>query len=62
MKPYTRWTVPEQPSELMCIECGATRPTLHLPVLQSDAVTLTFGPLILLALWGHERTADCKSG
>jgi len=50
MKPYTRWTRAQQPYELMCIECGAIRPTLHLPVLQTDAITCTLGPLILPAM------------
>ena len=49
MTPFVRWTKPDQPLELMCIKCGAIRPTLHLPSLEVDAITRTFGPLLILS-------------
>ena len=50
MKQYTYWTRARQPKELMCIECGAIRPTLHLPEFRCDPVTRTFGPLIAMSM------------
>lgn len=50
MKPYIRWTKPREEHELMCVNCGGTRKTLHLPKLEVDPVTRTFLPLLLISL------------
>lgn len=51
MKPYIRWSKPpSQPLQLLCVGCGAVRPSLYLPVLEVDAVTRTFAPWISASL------------
>jgi len=39
-----------QPYQLLCVECGAIRPTLRLPVVQTNPVEQTLGPLVGLSL------------
>lgn len=54
MQPYIRWSKPpSQPLALMCVECGALRSSLYLPVLEVDPITRTFLPLIAAALQGY---------
>lgn len=55
MERFEYWTKKEQDFELMCIQCGAIRPTIHLPVRRVDAMTNTLGPLLIHAAHNLER-------
>ena len=62
MTPYARWTTREWPvkrqsNQLLCVECGEIRPTLHLPNLAMDPITTTLGPLIWMGMGLHAAQA-----
>jgi len=60
MKPYCEWStdlrgLPQRPFELMCVRCGAIRPTLRIPIFRVDAITRSFGWFIEKAFMQHAR-------
>ena len=56
MNPHHYWThvATRPPFQLLCVACGAIRPTLELPSFKCDPITRTFGGIVAFSFLQHQ--------